>query len=158
LAGVIGLPFSFAYHFAPALLHVALETYRSSFRPSILFEQPKTMVAVSVLCAPTAEEARWLSGSSALSTLQLRSGRLGLLPSPEEAERYPFTPEERAVVEQTMATHVIGDPPTVRASLADLQEQTGTDELMLSTRAHSYEARLRSLALVAGEWGLTRTG
>ena len=91
LAGMIGLPFSFAYHFAPKLLDAALETYRSNFRPSILHDEPRAMVAVTVLCAPTEDEARWLSGSSALSTLQLRTGRLGLLPSPEEAEAYPFT-------------------------------------------------------------------
>jgi luciferase family oxidoreductase group 1 len=53
LAALIGLPFSFAYHFAPTLLDTALDTYRSTFRPSILHRRPKVMVAVSVLCAPT---------------------------------------------------------------------------------------------------------
>ena len=74
LAGMLGLPFSFAYHFAPKLLDAALETYRTNFRPSILHDEPRAMVAVTVLCAPTDDEARWLSGSSALSTLQLRRG------------------------------------------------------------------------------------
>jgi hypothetical protein len=35
-----------------------------------------------------------------------------------------------------------------------LQRRTGADEIMLSTRAHSYEARVRSLTLVATRWGL----
>ncbi len=156
LAGMLGLPFSFAYHFAPKLLDAALETYRSNFRPSILHGEPRTMVAVTVLCAPTDEEARWLSGSSALSTLQLRSGRLGLLPSPEDAESYPFTPEERSIVEEAMASHLIGEPEAVRQGLVQLERRTEADELMISTRVHSYEARLRSLALVAGSWGLRR--
>jgi luciferase family oxidoreductase group 1 len=53
LAGMLGLPFSFAYHFAPKLLDAALETYRANFRPSILHGEPRVMVAVTVLCAPT---------------------------------------------------------------------------------------------------------
>ena len=58
LAGMLGLPYSFAYHFAPQLLDAALETYRSNFRPSFLLDEPRAMVAVSVICAPTDEEAR----------------------------------------------------------------------------------------------------
>ena len=42
LAGMLGLPFSFAYHFAPKLLDAALETYRSNFRPSILHDEPRS--------------------------------------------------------------------------------------------------------------------
>ena len=155
LAGMLGLPFSFAYHFAPKLLDAALDTYRSNFRASILHNEPRAMVAVTVLCAPSDSEARWLSGSSALSILQLRTGRLGLLPSPEEAEAYPFTTAEMSVVEDAMSSHLIGDPETVRAGLVELQRRTDADELMISTRMHSYEARVRSLTLVAESWGLT---
>jgi luciferase family oxidoreductase group 1 len=154
LAGMIGLPFSFAYHFAPQLLDAALETYRSNFRPSVLHDKPQAMVAVTVLCAPTDDEARWLSGSSALSTLQLRTGRLGALPSPEEAEAYPFTAAERTIVEDSMSSHLIGTPETVREGLVRLQQRTEADELMISTRMHSLEARVRSLTLVAEAWGL----
>jgi len=153
LAGMLGLSFSFAYHFAPKLLDAALETYRSHFRPSILLSEPHAMVAVTVLCAPTEAEATWLSGSSALSILQLRTGRLGLLPSPEEAEAYPFTPTEVAIVEDAMSSHLIGPPETVFEGLVELQRRTSADEIIISTRVHSYEARVRSLTLVAERWG-----
>jgi luciferase family oxidoreductase group 1 len=152
LAGILGLPYSFAYHFAPNLLDSALSTYRSNFRPSILHAEPRVMVAASVLCAPTETEARWLSGSTALSILQLRTGRLGPLPSPEEAAQYSFTAAERSIVEEAMSTHLIGDPQTVTEGLRRLQERTAADELMLSTRSHSFETRLRSLSLIAQSW------
>ena len=93
----------------------------------------------------TDDEAQWLSGPSALAILQLRSGKLGLLPTPEEAEAYEYSPAEAAVVAETTATHLVGDPETVHAGLVDLQRRTDADEIMLSTRAHSYEARVRSL-------------
>jgi luciferase family oxidoreductase group 1 len=154
LAGMLGLPFSFAYHFAPAYVHAALERYRAAFEPSFLLAEPHSMVAVSVLCAPSEEEARWLAGPSALAILQLRSGKLGPLPTPEDAAAYEFSPAEAAVVAETTATHLVGDAATVRAGLIELQASTAADEIMLSTRAHSLEARVRSLELIAGEFEL----
>jgi len=152
LAGMLGLPFSFAYHFAPGLLDQAVEQYRSRFRPSFLLDEPYFMPAVSVLCAPTDDEARWLAGPSALSTLQLRTGRFGPVPTPEEAAAYRYTDQERAFIEDTTSTHLIGEPEPVIQGLSDLQARTGADEIMLSTRAHSYEARAQSLSLVAAHW------
>jgi alkanesulfonate monooxygenase SsuD/methylene tetrahydromethanopterin reductase-like flavin-dependent oxidoreductase (luciferase family) len=110
------------------------------------------MVAVSVLCAPEEEEARWLAGPSALAILQLRSGKLAPLPTPEQAEAYEYSPAEAALVAESTASHLIGDPETVGAGLLELQRRTDADEIMLSTRAHSVDARARSLALIAGEW------
>ena len=152
LAGMLGLSFSFAYHFSPDQVDQALEQYRSAFRPSILLDRPRTMVAVSVLCAPSTEEARWLAGPAALTILQLRTGRLGPIVTPEEAAAYRFTARERELVEATMSTHVIGDPAEVHRGLIDLQSRTGADELMLSTRGHSFESRAQSLSLVAERW------
>ncbi len=149
LAGMLGLPFSFAYHFAPKYMDAAFERYRSAFQPSFLLAEPHVMVAVSVLCAPEVEEAKWLSGPSALAILQLRSGRLAPLPSPEDAAAYDYSPAEAALVAETTATHLVGDPAMVVQGLVDLQASTGADEIMLSTRAHSLEARARSLALIA---------
>lgn len=154
LAGHLGLPFSFAYHFSPGQVDQALEQYRSTFRPSILLDRPRAMVAVSVLCAPSEEEAAWLAGPSALTILQLRTGRLGPLATPEEAAAYRTTPEERAIIEAATSTHLIGGPDAVHQGLVALQERTGADELMLSTRAHSFEARARSLTLVAEGWAM----
>ncbi len=152
LAGVLGLPYSFAYHFAPRLLDEALATYRTHFRPSALHAEPKTMVAVSVLCATSDEEAQFLAGSSALSTLQLRTGRLGPVPSPEDAAAYQFSEAETAFIKETMSTHLIGDPDVVVEGLTELEARTSADEIMLSTRAHSFDARLASLSLVADRW------
>jgi alkanesulfonate monooxygenase SsuD/methylene tetrahydromethanopterin reductase-like flavin-dependent oxidoreductase (luciferase family) len=102
-----------------------------------------------VLCAPDHDEAQWLAGPSALAILQLRSGKLGRLPSPEEAEAYEYSSAEAAVVAEVTSTHLVGDPEQVHDGLVDLQRRTAADEIMLSTRAHSFDARARSLALIA---------
>ena len=106
------------------------------------------------VCAPTTAEARWLAGSSALGLLQLRSGRLGPLPSPEEAAAYPFTAAETATVEETLSTHLIGDPGTVREGLVALQRRTEADEIDALDQDTLVCGRIRSLTLVAQAWGL----
>jgi luciferase family oxidoreductase group 1 len=157
LAGLLGLPFSFAYHFAPKLVDEALEIYRSTFRPSILLSEPHAMVAVSVICAPTLDEASWLSKSTAMSIVQMRTGRLGPLMSPDEVAAVDFTPEETALAAAAMSTHIIGDAETVANGLHALRERTGANELMVSTRVHSLEARHTSLALIAKCWDMSAT-
>lgn len=152
LAGQLGLPYAFAYHFNPGPLDEAVERYRHSFQASPVLDHPRLMVAVAVVCADTDEEARWLAGSSALAALNLRAGRLEPLPSPEEAAERHYTPEEREHLENVMATHVIGGPARVAKELSVLVERTAADELILSTRLHGFEARLRSLELVMGAW------
>ncbi|MGP8010209.1 MAG: LLM class flavin-dependent oxidoreductase [Acidimicrobiales bacterium] len=154
LAGILGLSFSFAYHFAPDQMDAALATYRSSFQPSMVLSEPHVMVAVSVICAPSTTEALWLAGPSALSIVQMRTGRPGRLPSPEEAAEYTFTPVEEEIASHAMSTHLIGDPKTVADGLSTLQQRTDADELMISTRVHSLEARVQSFALVAEAWGI----
>jgi luciferase family oxidoreductase group 1 len=155
LAGILGLSFSFAYHFAPQQLDAALAMYRESFQPSIVLSEPHVMVAASVICAPSAEEAAWQSSASALSIVQMRTGRPGEMPSPEEAAAYEFSPLETEIAAEAMSTHLIGDPETVARGLSQLQERTAADEIMISTRVHSHDARIQSLALVAEAWGLS---
>jgi luciferase family oxidoreductase group 1 len=154
LAGMLGLPFSFAYHFAPALLDQAVETYRANFQPSLLLEKPHFMIAASVICADTDEEARQLSLSNALNILQRSTGRMGQLPSVEEALARSYSESEQALIDQTLSTHLIGNAETVRKNLETLVERVEADEVMISTRTHSYEARVRSYELVASAWGV----
>jgi luciferase family oxidoreductase group 1 len=154
LAGLLGLPFSFAYHFAPSLLDQAVESYRSNFTPSLLLKEPYFMVAVSVLCADTEEEARRLSLSSALNIVQRSTGRMGPLPSIEEALAHRFTESEQALIDESLSTHLIGDGVSVVTGLTALVARTQANEVMISTRTHSYDARLHSYELVADQWAL----
>src|SRR5204863_300140 len=60
LAGILGLPYAFASHFAPAALIPALEAYRREFRPSKQLERSYTTAGVNVFVAETDKEARRL--------------------------------------------------------------------------------------------------
>lgn len=154
LAAQLGLPFSFAYHFAPAMLDQAVETYRGDFHASQFLEGPRLMVTASVICAPDDDRAHWLAGSTALSLLQRARGRPGPLPSPDEAASLAMSEEEAAYLAETLATHFIGSPDRVREGLDRLQTRTGADELMVSTRIHGVDDRRKSFELLARAWGL----
>jgi luciferase family oxidoreductase group 1 len=149
VAGILGLPFSFAHHFAAAATMPALAAYRSTFRPSDELAEPYVMLGVAVLCADTDERARWLAGSGALAMARLRQGRPGVYPTPEEAAEHVYSPLEKQIIGPWRDAHVVGDPEQVRAGLAELVARTGADELIITTMAHGYEDRLRSYQLVA---------
>jgi luciferase family oxidoreductase group 1 len=152
VAGALGLPFSFAHHFASHNTIAALEIYRECFRPSSDLQEPYAMIGVPVICAETADRARWLSGPSALSFIRLRQGRPTQLPTPEAAAEHVFTPMEREIVRSWTAPLIRGEPDHVRAELEDLAARTGADELMITTMVHGTADRLRSYELLAESW------
>ena len=107
-AGVLGLPYSFAHHFASANTTVAAKTYREAFRPGGAIDESYLMLGVSVLCAETDERASWLAAPGALSFVRLRSGRPGRFPTPEEAAAYEFPPNEQALLEERVGSQIVG--------------------------------------------------
>jgi luciferase family oxidoreductase group 1 len=149
LAGLLGLPFSFAHHFSSANTLPALALYRENFRPSRWLERPHAMVAVNAICADTGERARWLAGPAALSFLRLRTGTPQPLATPEEAAAYPFTPAEREIAWGRFEQQAVGSPDTVGAQLSGLLERTAADELMLTTMVYDIADRIRSFELIS---------
>jgi luciferase family oxidoreductase group 1 len=154
VAGALGLPFSFAHHFASHNTVAALQVYRDAFRPSRDLSAPYAMIGVPVICAETSERARWLSGPSALSFVRLRQGRPQQLPTPEAAAEYVFTPSERELVRSWTAPLIVGDPGEVREQLEALAALTAVDELMITTMVHGPADRLRSYELLAEAWNV----
>jgi luciferase family oxidoreductase group 1 len=149
LAGLLGLPFSFAHHFSSGNTLPALALYRQHFRPSRWLDRPYAMVAVNAVCAETDERAEWMSAPAVLAFLRLRAGRPGQLPTPEEAAAYPYTDLERQFAVERRQGQAIGSPETVRRQLSELLDRTGADELMLTAQVYDIADRVRSYELVA---------
>ncbi|MFH9211296.1 LLM class flavin-dependent oxidoreductase [Streptomyces globisporus] len=154
LAGTLGLPFAFAHHFSAQNTIPALDLYRESFRPSAVLDAPYALIGVSALAADDEREARRQVLTGALSMVRLRTGRPGLIPSPEEAEAYDFSPMEREFVDGWLGNVIHGTADEVRTGLDDLAKRTGADELMITANAHGGDARLHSYDLIADAYGL----
>jgi luciferase family oxidoreductase group 1 len=151
LAAALGLPYAFASHFAPAALHDALEVYRTRFRPSERLARPYVMLGVNVFAADTAAEAARLYTSLQQAFINLRRGRPGPLPPPDEGLDERLAPGDRLLIDQMLSCTVVGTGEEVRRGLSAFAERTGADELMVTSQIHDHAARLRSYEIVASE-------
>lgn len=154
-AGSIGVGYGFARHFSPAPPGPPVRAYREHFRPSAQFPRPHVILGVSVICAPTDEEADYLATSSDLGWVRLHRREYLPLVSPEEASRYEYSPQERAVVDANRLRHFIGSPVKVGSLIRQVAADTGADEIMVTTTIFGREERFRSYRLLAAEWGMT---
>jgi len=149
LAAERGLPYAFASHFAPGLLHQAIDLYRNQFRPSENLAQPYVIIGVPLIAAASDDEAEFLASSVHQRVLGILHGDRRCLPPPEKDYLSRLHPQERAAIGEFLAAAVIGGPPAVRAGLAALKQATAADEFMLVCDIFDPELRLRSLDIAA---------
>lgn len=149
LAAEMGLPYAFAAHFAPRLLHQALDVYRSLFRPSATLSKPYVIVGVPLIAAPSDEEAELLASSTYQRILGILTGDRQRLKPPREGFMNQLHPQERAAIGDFLAAAVIGGPDRVRTGLQSLAESTQADEFMLVCDVFDPDLRLSSLEIAA---------
>jgi luciferase family oxidoreductase group 1 len=149
LAAMLGLPYAFASHFAPAQMMDAIAIYRERFEPSEQLRAPYVMLGFNVCAAETQEEATFLRSSSLQAFINLRSGTPGQLPPPVEGFESRMSPQERAMLDQVGRCSAVGTPETVTREIARFIERTGADELMLVSSIYDHEKRLRSIEIAA---------
>ena len=149
LAAELGLPYSFASHFAPQMLLQALEIYRAHFRPSKQLERPYAMVGVNIIAAETDSEARRLATTQQMSFVDLvRGAREYSKPPIDDIESY-WSPMEKAQASRMLERTIIGDRATVREGIDALIAETQADELIIVSDVYEHEKRLRSFELIA---------
>ncbi|HEX8364415.1 MAG TPA: LLM class flavin-dependent oxidoreductase [Allosphingosinicella sp.] len=149
LAAMLGLPFAFASHFAPAMMADAIHVYRSSFRPSAQLDAPYVMLGFNIFAADTDEDAQLLATSLMQAFVNLRTGRPGKLPPPVHG--YPETLPQtgRRMLDEVLSCSAIGSRETVEAATRAFAARTGADELMVTSQIFDHEARLRSYEIAA---------
>ncbi|RWM89603.1 MAG: LLM class flavin-dependent oxidoreductase [Mesorhizobium sp.] len=149
LAAMLGLPYAFASHFAPAELDHALEIYRSRFQPSKQLDKPHVMLGLNVFAAPSDAEARLLFTSLQQAFVNLRSGRPGRLPPPVDGYERDLDPMAKTMLGQALSCAVVGAPETVRQGIEAFVRRTGADELMVTAQIFDHAARVRSFEILA---------
>ena len=147
LAGLMGLPFAYAHHFAGGPhTSVAFDVYRDAFTPSVVLREPHSMVAVATLVADDAATAARLALPNALQFVKMRQGgRPSRIPTLAEAEAYAWTPAETAWVEERNGQQAVGDLDHVRERIARLQKETGADEVIVVPQGPDLATKHRTL-------------
>jgi luciferase family oxidoreductase group 1 len=158
LAAILGLPYAFASHFAPAMLLPAIEIYRQRFRPSAQLAAPHVMLGITCVAAETDAEARFLFSSLQQNTLRNRTGQRGRVPPPVENFEARLDPYARAILDDALGCAIVGAPDTVRRGLDDFIGRTGADELMVTANIFDHAKRKRSFEIVAELHGAMETG
>jgi luciferase family oxidoreductase group 1 len=153
LAAMLGLPYAFASHFAPAAMMDAIRVYRERFQPSGQLERPYVMLGFNAFAAETKEEAELLATSVQQAFVNLRLGKPAKLPPPLPGYAESLPPSARALLDQVLTCSAIGDSETIAQQIAGFVESTGADELMITSQIYDHEARLRSYEIVAEAMG-----
>ena len=152
-AAEAGLPYAFADFINPLGAAIVAD-YRKHFATGGYWPRPRVIVAATVICAETDEEARLLSASSRMLFTLLRQGKLLPVPPVEKALRFfaeqglspeGMPPGRRAIV---------GSPITVRRDIEALAAEYEADEVMIVTITYDHAARRRSYELVAQAFGV----
>jgi len=149
LAGMLGLPFAFAAHFAPDYLLPAAQLYREEFQPSEKLRKPYFMVAVQVIAAETDSAARRLFTTPQQRFLRLiRNQPVELLPPVDSMEPL-WQDHERAAVESKLRAAIVGSDATVASKLEMLVSDTGANEVIVVTDTFEHKDRLQSYERVS---------
>lgn len=153
VAGRNGLRFAANYHVSPATVLEAAEGYRAAFQPSDVLDKPYVSVSADVVVAEDDATARELATGYGLWVRSIRTAEGAIqFPTPDEARAHAWSDADRALVQDRLDTQFVGSPGRVADQLAQLQEATGADELLITTITHGHTDRVRSYELLAEEW------
>ena len=147
LAAALGLPYSFASHFAPQALQDAVSIYRRDFKPSAQLAEPYVIAGVNVVAAETSEEAQQLFNDSMRRRVTQLFGRDRTF-TDEEADAILQSPGGQQG-KQMGRYSAVGNPEEVRDYLDWFTGHAQADELIVATQTATLETRLRSFQLLA---------
>ena len=148
LAAALGLPYSFASHFAPQALEDAVRIYRREFKPSAALAEPYVIAGLNAIVADTQAEADKLALDARRRRVVSLVGR-GQSFTEAEMDLLLDSPAGQQV--NTMFRYAaIGTPCVARAYLEEFAKTADADELIVATQVTDRTAWIRSFELLAG--------
>lgn len=160
LAAELGIRYCFAGFINPNSAAGALRNYRDRFAPGLAGEtKPRAMLAVNVTVGEDESDARRMVSSAKGFYAKLgRDGAGALIPTPEQAlrETPPELLAEPTVIEDGFwPRFVAGDADQVKATLDQMVEESGADELMIQNLIADPDDRRASHARLAAMFELS---
>lgn len=149
LAAYMGLPYSFASHFAPEQLHDAISLYRNNFRPSRQLKEPFVSAGVMAVVAQDEAKARFLYSSVQQQFANLRRGANNPMPPPVNNISSSLSEMEIQAINATLRYAVVGTPRQASDKLQRFIAATQVDEVILSFPIAEEGACLDAVRLVS---------
>ncbi|MGB5092017.1 MAG: LLM class flavin-dependent oxidoreductase [Parvibaculum sp.] len=153
-AAQFGMAYCFAHFINQDAGTQPIDAYRQTFRPSSRLAAPHAAIAVSVTVAESEAEAERLAAPRNLWVMHLLQNRAGAFPSVDEALNYPYTDEERVMLQTIRQRGIVGTPAHVRSRLLAMGEEYGVDDFVILTITHDQADRVKSYELLADAFSL----
>ncbi|MDO5656324.1 MAG: LLM class flavin-dependent oxidoreductase [Flavobacteriaceae bacterium] len=148
LAAYLGLPYSFASHFAPQYLEYAMNLYRDEFKPSRYLDQPYFMPAANIVVAESQKEAEFQSTSYLQMAANIVQRKSGKIQKPVENMEALWSPPIKEAVKQMRTYSFVGTAEVVHHQLADFINFTQADEIMLTSYFFESKNREKSFEML----------
>lgn len=148
LAAELGLPYSFAGHFAPDQMEMAFNIYRQHFQPSAQLQKPYIMACVNAVAAETSDEAHYLATTLFQAFVNIIRNERKPFPAPIEDMDTVWSPSEKAMVLKMLRLSFVGDQSEIEEQLKSFQEKFQVDELMVNSHVFDHEKRLQSYQII----------
>lgn len=143
------MPYAFAHFMTDKDGPKIIDTYRKKKREQEEGSEPYAIVAISVICAETTEEAEDLALSQFLwSIRQDQQAENMRIPEVAEAKQYEFTKENLEKIEKMREKMIIGNSDEVKTALTELDKKYQADEYMVVTIVHDPVAKIKSYELL----------
>ncbi len=149
LAAQLGLPYSFAGHFAPAYMRAALKRYRAEFRPSEHLQKPYFMLGLPVVWSETEAQALFNATTSFQRITALFRGEPLWLCPPVQPGELNWSAAEKRNVEEFLALAQVGDELHILDGLQQLRDELAIDEFMFTIDVYDRNLRIQTLDVLA---------
>lgn len=149
LAAEKGMAYTFGHFMSDEDGPVTVRTYRQLFTRNHIDKEARVIVAVTVICAETTEQANDLALSSIVwkQQQQLGGSETGVPPVAEAKAK--LSTEMIKQLNQHKRKNIIGNPSEVEKQLHHLRTQYDADEMMVITITHDEEMKFNSYRLLA---------
>ncbi len=149
LAAQRGLPYTLGLFINPQADPGLIAHYKQNFEPAGKLHEPYAMLAVSVFCADSEEQARASQLTFDLNLYRFFTGQShGQFLSPRQALAYALGPQEQAFIASRESSRAVGTRDQVFQRVSELADVYGVDEVMAVTNMYYFEDRKRSFELL----------
>lgn len=151
LAAKLGLPYSFASHFAPQHLEQATTYYKEHYEPSERHPEPYCIAAVNVIAADTEDDAERQEALVHRNRVRAFVERRGTTLSDDQVDAIVGSYQGRQITDMLRYT-AKGTGEQVVEYLEWFKGHAKADELMISLQAPSHAEALHSMEILSAHW------
>ncbi|WP_345989176.1 LLM class flavin-dependent oxidoreductase [Chryseobacterium sp. Chry.R1] len=147
LASKLGLPYSFASHFAPAQFEAALKIYRDNFIPSERLSEPYIIAGLNIFAAESNQEAAHFMTTLYKMYVNFLTNNIGPLEPPGELPPI-YSGHLKSAIDDTLRFTFHGNKNKLKKDIGVFASKYKVNEIMIVSPFYDLQAKLASLSII----------